>query len=326
MSSCVTSCQSDGPSTSPSALRSSSSPVIVRMAAYPAVSVAGPLLLTDAPHLLYRGFFAPPDSIRSPDGIPVNALLGSVNQTLWCVERWKPRAVVKCFGQEAADYRVELFPPYHAHRPPMPEALAAQWDRAPAFYEALGWQVQTSPDHEADDLMPSLARAEEQAGGTALILTGDRDMFQSVTDKIHVLMQRARQQGPDEMGPAEVTERYGIPPELVPDFIALRGDPSDGLPGAKGIGEKTAADLLKRHDSLESALAAWSRERPPRVAGALRDQADELRTFKDIATLRTLDVELPPDTDTDFEGGARAARDRGMEQLAGRLEKAAGPA
>jgi 5'-3' exonuclease len=76
------------------------------MAAYPALSVAGPLLLTDAPHLLYRGFFALPDSIKSPDGsFPVNALLGSVNQTLWCVERWKPRAVVKCFGQEAADYR-----------------------------------------------------------------------------------------------------------------------------------------------------------------------------------------------------------------------------
>src|SRR3954449_3131723 len=117
MSSCVTSCQSDGPSTSPSALRSSSSPVIVRMAAYPAVSVAGPLLVTDAPHLLYRGFYALPDSITGPDGEPVNALLGSVNQTLWCVERWKPRAVVMCFGQDSAAYRVEAFPPYHADRP-----------------------------------------------------------------------------------------------------------------------------------------------------------------------------------------------------------------
>jgi DNA polymerase-1 len=126
--------------------------------------------------------------------------------------------------------------------------------------------------------------------------------------------------------PAEVRRRYGVPPELVPDFIALRGDPSDGLPGGKGIGEKTAADLLKRHGSLETALEGWSRERPPRVAGALRDQADELRAYKDIATLRTLDVQLPADTDTDFEGGARAARERGMEQLAARLERAERPA
>jgi 5'-3' exonuclease len=130
----------------------------------------------------------------------------------------------------------------------------------------------------------------------------------------------------EEVDPAEVQRRYGVPPELVPDFIALRGDPSDGLPGGKGIGEKTAADLLKRHGSLEAALDAWSRERPPRVAGALRDQADELRSYKDIATLRTLDVQLPPDTDTDFEGGAKAARERGMEQLARRLDGASGPA
>src|SRR4051812_42628139 len=160
MSSWVTSCHSDVPSTSPSALRSSSSPLIVRMAAYPAVLVPGPLLLTDAPHLLYRGFYALPDSITSPDGsFPVNALLGSVNQTLWCIERGKPRAAVKCSGKEAADSRVELSPDSPPPRPPMPEGLAAQWDRAAAFYAALGWEVLTSPDHEADDLMHSLARA-----------------------------------------------------------------------------------------------------------------------------------------------------------------------
>ena len=285
--------------------------------------MAGPLLLTDAPHLLYRAFHALPDSIKSPDkSFPVNALLGSVNQTLWCVERWKPRAVVKCFGQEAADYRVELYPDYHAHRPPMPEGLAAQWDRAPAFYEALGWQVQTSPDHEADDLMHSLARAEEAAGGTALILTGDRDMFQSVTDRIHVLMQRARQEGPDDMGPAEVLGAYGVTPEQVPDFIALRGDPSDGLPGAKGIGEKIAADLLQRKGDLEHVILGAIREKPS-VRRALIEQADELRSFRDIATLRTVAVDRPADAPTDYAGGAAAAEELGMGRLAKRLAEAA---
>jgi 5'-3' exonuclease len=284
--------------------------------------VSGPLLTTDAPHLLYRAFHALPDTITAPDGTPVNALLGSVNQTLWCVERWKPRAVVMCFGAESADYRVEAYPAYHAHRPPMPDALAAQWERAAPFYEALGWTVTGHESLEADDLMHSLARAEEAAGGDALILTGDRDLFQSVTDRIHVLMQRARQEGPDELGPAEVEERYGIPPERVPDFIALRGDPSDGLPGARGIGEKTAADLLQRKGDLEHVILGAIREKPG-VRRALIEQADELRSFRDIATLRTASVDRPPDRPTDYAGGAAAARELGMNRLAERLEKAA---
>jgi 5'-3' exonuclease len=279
-----------------------------------------PLLLTDAPHLLYRAFYALPDTITDAGGRPVNALLGSVNQTLWCVERWDPRAVVCCFGQEAAEYRTDAFPSYHAHRPEMPEALADQWDRAPELYEALGWSVVTTPDLEADDLMHSYAAKEADKGGRALILTGDRDMFQCVTDQVAVLLQRARQEGPDEMGPAEVEGRYGVAPALVPDFIALRGDPSDGLPGAKGIGEKTAADLLRRHGSLEAVLAGAVRERPA-VRRALIEQADELRTFKDIATLRTAKVKRPPDRELDRAGGAAAARKLGMERLAARLEE-----
>ena len=120
------------------------------------------------------------------------------------------------------------------------------------------------------------------------------------------------------MGPEEVEQRYGIPPEVVPDFIALRGDPSDGLPGAKGIGEKTAADLLRRHGSLEATIDAAIREKPA-VRRALIEQADELRAFKDIETLRDADVELPADRETDRERGAAAAEELGMNRLARRL-------
>jgi len=277
-----------------------------------------PLLLADTPHLLYRAFFALPDSITDGDGRAVNALLGSVNQLLWCVDKYEPRAVVCCFGQESATYRTELYPPYHAHRPPMPDALADQWERAPAFYEALGWTVTAHPELEADDLMYAYARREVDAGGRAMILTGDRDMFQCAGDGVTILLQRARQEGPDELGAAEVESRYGIPPSVVPDFIALRGDPSDGLPGAKGIGEKTAADLLRRHGSLEAAIAGAIREKPA-VRSALIEQADELRAFKDIATLRDADVERPGDRPTDRAGGAEAARALGMGRLAERL-------
>jgi len=203
----------------------------------------------------------------------------------------------------------------------VPPDLDRQFAEARDFYESFGWTVTWSEDHEADDLLGSYARAEEEAGGTALVLTGDRDMYQCATDRTTILYVRTGK-GVEEVDPAEVRRRYGVGPEQVPDFIALRGDPSDGLPGAKGIGEKTAADLLARHGTLEAALDGWSRESSARVRGALKDQREELGRFKEIATLRTVKVERPPDRDTDFEGGAAMARERGMRQLVGRLERA----
>jgi 5'-3' exonuclease len=122
------------------------------------------------------------------------------------------------------------------------------------------------------------------------------------------------------VGPDEVVARYGVPPEAVPDFIALRGDPSDGLPGAKGIGEKTAADLLRRHGTLEAAIDAAIREKPG-IRKALLADPDLLLTFKDIATLRHVRVKLPPDTPLDTDGAAAAARELGMNRLAERLER-----
>ena len=286
-------------------------------------AVTGPLLVADAPALLYRAFFALPDSIKGPDGRPVNALLGSVNAVLWCVERYDPRAVVLCFGAEAAAYRTDAYPPYHAHRPPMPDDLEHQWALAPGLYRALGWGVEDTEDLEADDLLHTLAKLEAEAGGRALILTGDRDLFQCASERVTVLLQRKGGNGPEEITPEGVRERYGVTPEQVPDFIALRGDPSDGLPGAKGIGAKTAADLLKRKGDLEHVILGAVRETPS-VRRALIEQAAELRSFRDIALLRTAPLERPADAPTDYAAGAVAASELGMGRLAGRLEGLAG--
>jgi DNA polymerase-1 len=280
--------------------------------------VTGPLLLCDTPGLLYRGFFSVPDAVKGAEGRPVNAILGSVNQALWCVDKYAPRAVVMCFGQESADYRVAAFPDYHAARPEMPDDLAWQWSRAPDLYRALGWAVVGHDSLEADDLMGSFAAAETEAGGRTLILTADRDMFQCVSESVTVLQQKARQQGPSEVDVEAVREIYGIEPAQVPDFIALRGDPSDGLPGAKGIGAKTAADLLRRKGDLEHVILGAVRESPS-VRRALIEQAAELRTFRDIATLRPVPVERPADAETDREGGAAAAEAMGLGALARRL-------
>jgi len=276
-----------------------------------------PLLTADAPALLYRAYFALPDSIKGADDRPVNALLGSVNALLQVVEERSPRAVVVCFGQESAAYRVEAYPPYHASRPPAPDALSEQFAAAPALYEAFGWAVLDHPELEADDLLGALASAEAQAGGDALILTGDRDLFQCASERVEILIQRTGGKGPEAVGPQDVQAWYGIAPEQVPDFIALRGDPSDGLPGAKGIGEKTAADLLRRHGTLDAALDAAIREKPS-VRRALIEQREELLMFREVATLRRVELERPPDRPTDWAAGAKAAEALGLRRLAER--------
>jgi 5'-3' exonuclease len=286
--------------------------------------VQAPLLIVDAPSLLYRAWFALPDSIKGAEGMPVNALLGSTNAILRIVADQGPRAVVICSGAEAAHYRVKAFAGYHADRPPVPEGLAWQIARSPQLFEALGWTLAATPDLEADDLLHSFALTEVEAGGSALLMTGDRDMFQCASPDVTVLYLKTGVRGFEAMGPAEVEARYGVPPALVPDFIALRGDPSDGLPGARGVGEKGAADLLRRHGSLAAALASPDGEKP-RVATALREQADELRAFLDIATLRRVDVARPADRVTDLAAGADAAGALGMRRLAERLGAAGDP-
>ncbi len=283
----------------------------------------GALLAVDGPFVLYRSFFALPDSIQDADGRPVNALLGAVNALLRIAADRGPRAIAVCFGAEAADYRVALFPEYHAARPPVPDALAWQFEQAPKLFSAFGWGIDDTDTLEADDLLGSLAHAEERAGGHTLIVTGDRDMYQCVGEHATVLYLKSGTTGFEEVDEAEVQRRYGVPPSLVPDFIALRGDPSDGLPGAPGIGPKTAAELLARHGSLEGALAGAAGERP-KIAAVLAEAAPQLRAFRDIATLRIEELERPADRSTDLVGGAKAARKYGMNRLAERLEKADG--
>jgi 5'-3' exonuclease len=293
--------------------------------------MVAPLLVADVPWLLYRAFFSLPKSILGNEDQPVNALLGTVNALLAAIDACAPRAVVACLGAEQAAYRVRLYPPYHAHRDPMPEQLRWQWQRAPALLGALGWIVSDSEELEADDVMFSFARSETAGGGRTLICSGDRDMYQAVDERTAILelpkASAGKDAAPIEVGPEQVRERYGIGPELVPDFIALRGDPSDGLPGAPGIGAKTAAELLLAHGSLEALLAACGHGDPllrPRKAATLLAHADLLRTFKEIATLVQIDVERPAARSTDYAQGAVAAREMGMRQLAARLQSLAG--
>ncbi|HEU4802700.1 MAG TPA: 5'-3' exonuclease [Solirubrobacterales bacterium] len=285
--------------------------------------MAAPLLVVDAPSMLYRAFFALPKSIKGAEGQPVNALLGTANLVVREVGEHDPRAVVLCFGAEAAHYRVELYSGYHADRPEMPELLVPQWEASGGFFESFGWRVEQHETLEADDLLGSLAVAETAAGGRTLLMTGDRDMFQCVDEHVTVLYPTKGVRGMEPVGPAEVRERYGIDPAQVPDFIALRGDPSDGIPGAKGIGEKTAADLLRRYGNLDRVLENALEQSTPRIRGALRDGRDEILAYREMATLQDAGVSRPPDAPTDWTAGADAAERFGMNALADRLREMA---
>jgi len=248
----------------------------------------------------------------------VNALLGAANLILRVVEDHDPRAVVVCFGQEAAHYRKELYEPYHAQRPELDPALAHQYTLVKDWFESFGWTVATHEALEADDLLASFGEAEAARGGSAIIMTGDRDMFQCAGEQVKVLYVSTGK-NMQLMGPPEVEERYGIPPELVPDFIALRGDPSDGIPGAKGIGEKTAAEMLRKHGSLEDTMRWAVDNATPKVKSALLDDADLILAFKHIATVQIVKVKPPKDTPLDRERAAGRATELGMNALAKRL-------
>lgn len=251
--------------------------------------------------------------------MPVNALLGSINVLTQVVLEFNPRAVVICFGAEAATYRVEAFEQYHADREATPSPLDEQWEIAPELFESFGWYGEDTVEFEADDLLHSLALKETKAGGQTLILTGDRDLFAAVNEHVTVLLQTTGTRGPVKVDRAEVIARYGIEPKQVTDFIALRGDPSDSIPGARGIGPKTAADLLRRYGTLEKTIANAIRERPA-VRHSLIEQNEQLLMFKEIARLQTIPVKRPRNRETDWISGATAAEELGMRQLAGRLK------
>jgi 5'-3' exonuclease len=249
----------------------------------------------------------------------VNALLGAANLILRVVEDHSPRAVAVCFGQEAAHYRKELYEPYHAQRPALDPDLAHQYRLVKDWFEAFGWTVASHDKLEADDLLASFAEAEVARGGDAIIMTGDRDMFQCAGEHVKVLYVSTGK-NMQLMGPADVEERYGIAPELVPDFIALRGDPSDGIPGAKGIGEKSGAELLRKYGSLEDTMRAAARgELKPAMQRALLDDSDLILAFKHIATVQIVPVKPPKDTPLDRETAAAKATELGMNALAKRL-------
>src|SRR5262249_43549138 len=225
----------------------------------------------------------------------------------------RPRAVLVAWDRlDVPTYRHEALAAYQSGREFEVELLE-QLDLLPALVEAAGFASAKEAGYEADDFLAAAATREEADGGEALVATSDRDAFQLVTERVTVL-QPARG-GPIRIGPEGVRERYGVDPAQVPDFIALRGDPSDRIPGARGIGEKRGAELLRQYGSLETMLQE----------GRFASEAEALRLYQHIATMDR-DAPLPPlpDVAPDWAAAAEHARRLGAAGVARRFEEALG--
>jgi DNA polymerase-1 len=272
-----------------------------------------PLLVIDGDSFAHRAYHAIPKSLRRGDGGPGNMLFGFGNMLLRLWQGELPRTVLVAWDTlEVPTYRHQELAVYQSGRE-FDRELLEQLDLLPALVASSGLAYAKAPGYEADDFLGAAVATEEAAGGTVLVATSDRDAFQLASARTTIL-QPVRGEAPTRIGPAEVRERYGVDPEQVPDFIALRGDPSDRIPGARGIGPKKAADLLAQYGSLDALLEA----------GRFAAEADALRLYRRIATLdRDAPLPLLPDVEPDWGAAAAHARELGLNGLAGRFEEAA---
>jgi DNA polymerase I len=262
-------------------------------------SMTEELLLIDGNSLAYRAFFALPESIATSTGIPTNAIFGLASMMVKILTEYgqRPTVVVWDGGYTG---RKELYPEYKAQRSSRPDLLKEQWPHFEPLMEAFGYRNLRVDGYEADDVIASIAELAKHAGEdggpiSVMVLTGDRDAFQLVDDSTRIMAPGRGITDTKVYDTQGVIDRYGITPEQVPDFIGLKGDTSDNIPGVPGIGDKTAADLLQRFGSLETVLASVDEISGAKRKENLTEHADDARLSKQLATAKRdipLDIDL----------------------------------
>lgn len=280
------------------------------------MSAAAPLLVVDGDNFAHRAYHALPKTIRRKGGGGAGAIVGFANFLLRFYADAQPRAVLVGWDTLGAPtYRQKLFPPYQGGRQ-FDDEIVEQLDILPQFVAACGFANAKAAGYEADDFLAAAVAAEEGRDGQVLVASGDRDAFQLASDRTTIL-QPVRAGELARIDPAEVRARYGVEPRQVPDFIALRGDPSDKLPGARGVGPKGAAALLRKYPDLEAAFAD----------GRLVEQAAQLRLYRHIATMDpAAPIPALGDQQPTWSPAADLARDWGLNRLADRLGELAATA
>ncbi len=253
----------------------------------------GELFLIDGNSLAYRAFFALPESIATADGRPTNAIYGFASMMVKLLTDFKPKTVIVAWDAGMSG-REQEYSEYKSQRRSRPDLLKEQWPHLAPLAEAFGFRNVKVEGYEADDVIATLVHRAHDAEVPVMIVSGDRDVYQLVTDGVRVMTTSRGVTDTRIYDYEGVVERYGVPPELVPDLIGLKGDTSDNIPGVPGIGDKTAAQLLQQFGSLEKVLASVDE-----ISGAKRKQnliehADDARISKALATMK-LDLDVPID-------------------------------
>ena len=281
----------------------------------------------DTSYLFYRAFFGLPSTLTSPDGHPVNAVRGTCDFLTRLIERYSPDQLVCAWDDDwRPGWRVELVASYKAHRVAddggelVDEHLARQIPWVRAALEAAGVPVVGASGYEADDVLASLAAQHE---GTTLVVTGDRDLFQLVDEHTSVVYVGSSVAKSERITPDDVLARHHVPAARYVDYAVLRGDPSDGLPGVKGIGDKTAAALVQQYPTLEAMVEAAgdpSATMRPTVRRGLQESADYLlRARKVTTTVATLPLAMPVSPGLDRDAVAEVSERLGLGQSVARL-------
>ena len=251
------------------------------------------LFLVDGNNLAYRAFFALPEELVTSEGFHTNALLGFTNMLFKLLADYRPKGVAVAWDTSPT-HRKELAPEYKIERRPMPDLLREQFPHFRPIVEAFGYRNLEFEGWEADDVIATLATRADEAGIKTTVVSTDRDAFQLVSDNVALMMTPRGVADVHVYTPERVEARYGIPPERVPDFIGLKGDTSDNIPGVPGIGDKTAGQLLAQYGSLEDVIAHVDELSPAR-SKAIREHADQSRASKELATMRRdLPLEFDP--------------------------------
>jgi len=243
------------------------------------------IAIIDAYSLLYRAFFALPP-LTNKQGEATNAAYGFTNMVVKLLDEHQPDYVAVAFDMPEATFRHEAFEAYKAHRAPMPEAMRPQIPMTREILAAMRIPMLGVAGYEADDIIGTLARMATDEGFAALIVTADRDSFQLVTERTHVLVNKKGMSETQEYDPQAVIDRYGVTPEQIPDIKALTGDTSDNIPGVPGIGDKTAGKLIAEYGTLEN-LLAHADEVKGKIGAALVAHAEQARQSKQLATIHT---------------------------------------
>ena len=241
----------------------------------------------DGNSLMHRAFHAVPPTMNAPDGRPTNAIFGFLNMFLKMIDAFNPDGVVVAFDKGKPRVRMEMLPQYKAQRPPMDPDLHAQFPMIKELLTALNVPILQSEGWEGDDILGTMARLGEQAGCDMLLVTGDRDMYQLVTEHVNVVSTRKGLSDVAIMTPESVDDLYhGITPALVPDFYGLKGDTSDNIPGVPGIGPKKASVLIAQYGSLDEVIA-HADEVKGKMGENLRAHIDDALLSRKVATIRT---------------------------------------